>query len=45
MSFVLELQGMENQPSEDPQVLISTYSYLLCGSTFSTFLCFVPESH
>ncbi|GAA0910233.1 SapB/AmfS family lanthipeptide [Virgisporangium aurantiacum] len=44
MSFVLGLQAIDNQSSEDPHIMISTWSFLLCASSLSTFVCFQPES-
>jgi hypothetical protein len=47
MSFVLELQGMDIQPTaaDAPQTIGGSWaSLILCGSTISVFICFADEN-
>jgi hypothetical protein len=47
MSFVLELQGLENRPAADggADSFTSTFSVALCGSSLSLSFCLVPEAN
>jgi len=46
MSFVLELQGLENLPAADGgDSFTSSISVALCGSSLSLSFCLVPEAN